>query len=163
MLDREDDQESAARRRGETFGKYDYATAETVELDPLPCWRHLPVEEQRRLVASLVRRASGCPKASRGDSPAGVAAVLAQNPLHRPGKIKKLPAPFVHAATKAIRQFLWEGYALFVAAYRSAAERLKAGDTAPPFPVGCFPPALPFVSGPSLLKLDHETDLPYYY
>ena len=51
------------------------------------------------------------------------------------------------AATKAMRQLLWEGYALFVAAYRAAAERLKAGDTAPPFPAGCFPPALPFVSG----------------
>jgi hypothetical protein len=82
-----------------------------------------------------------------GIRPRGVAAVLAQNPLHRPGKIKKSPAPFVHAATKAMRQFLWEGYALFVAAYRSAAERLKAGDPAPPFPVGCFPPASPFVGG----------------
>ncbi|HSK80543.1 MAG TPA: hypothetical protein VLQ45_29080, partial [Thermoanaerobaculia bacterium] len=63
-------------------------------------------------------------------------------------RIKKSPAPFVHAATKAIRQFFWEGYALFVAAYRSAAERLMAGDSAPPFPIGCFfPPALPFVGG----------------
>jgi hypothetical protein len=75
-----------------------------------------------------------------------VAAVLAQNPLHRPEKLKKSPAPFVHAATKAMRQLLWEGYALFLAAYRTAAERLKAGDTAPPFPAGCFPAALPFVS-----------------
>ena len=67
--------------------------------------------------------------------------------MHRPGKIKKSPAPFIHAATKAMRHLLWEEYALFVAAYRAAAERLKAGDTAPPFPEGCFPPALPFVSG----------------
>jgi hypothetical protein len=73
--------------------------------------------------------------------------VLAQDPLHRPKRIKKSPAPFVHAATKAMRQLLWEAYALFVAAYRSAAERLKAGDPAPPFPAGCFPPAMPFVSG----------------
>ena len=82
-----------------------------------------------------------------GLRPLGVAAVLAQNPLHRPGKIKKSPTPFIHAATKAMRQLLWGGYALFVAAYRSAAERLKAGDPAPPFFVGCFPPALPVVGG----------------
>lgn len=143
-------EESAAERRGEVFGKYEHATPETVELSPLPCWSHLPVEEQRRKVASLVQAIDEQAAARRqaaGIRPLGVAAVLAQNPLHRPAKIKKSPAPFVHAATKAMRQLLWEGYALFVAAYRSAAERLKAGDTAPPFPVGCFPPALPFVSG----------------
>ena len=50
-------------------------------------------------------------------------------------------------APDAVRQLFWEGYALFVATYRNAAERLKAGDTAPPFPAGCFPPAMPFVSG----------------
>lgn len=75
------------------------------------------------------------------------AAILAQDPLRRPERIKKSPAPFVHAATQGMRQLLWEGYALFVAAYRSAAERLKAGDPAPPFPTGCFPPAMPFVYG----------------
>jgi hypothetical protein len=143
--------ESAADRRGETFGRYEYATAETVELDPLPCWSHLPVDEQRRRGASLVQAIDEAAAASRreaaGIRPLGIAAVLAQDPLHRPERIKKSPAPFVHAATKAMRQLLWEGYALFLAAYRSAAERLKAGDPAPPFPAGCFPPALPFVSG----------------
>jgi hypothetical protein len=42
------------------------------------------------------------------------------------------------------RQF-WEAYAWFVAAYRDAAEKLRAGDLDPPFPPGCFPPAMPFV------------------
>jgi REP element-mobilizing transposase RayT len=143
-------QESAARRRGEGVNKYQYATAETVLLDPLPCWSHLPVEEQRRRAAALVQAIDEKAAARRqaaGIHPLGTAAVLAQDPLHRPARIKKSPAPFVHAATKAMRQLLWEGYALFLAAYRSAAERLKAGDPAPPFPAGCFPPALPFVSG----------------
>jgi hypothetical protein len=142
--------ESAADRRGEAFDKYEHATAETVVLDPLPCWSHLPVEEQRRRVASLVQaidEEAASRRAAAGIRPLGIAAVLAQDPLHRPERIKKSPAPFVHAATKAMRQLLWEGYALFLAAYRSAAERLKAGDPAPPFPAGCFPPALPFVSG----------------
>jgi hypothetical protein len=142
--------ESAADRRGETFERYEYATAETVIFEPLPCWSHLPVEEQRRRVASLVQaidEAAAARREAAGIRPLGIAAVLAQDPLHRPDRIKKSPAPFVHAATKAMRQLLWEGYALFLAAYRSAAERLKAGDPAPPFPAGCFPPALPFVSG----------------
>ena len=37
-------------------------------------------------------------------------------------------------------------YGLFLAAFREAAERLKAGDRLARFPTGCFPPGLPFVS-----------------
>ena len=36
-------------------------------------------------------------------------------------------------------------YALFVAAYRDAAEKLRAGIRDVVFPRGSFPPALPFV------------------
>ena len=80
-----------------------------------------------------------------GIKPLGVKEILAQEPTRRPGKLKKSPAPFVHAATKAMRRELWEAYAWFVAAYRDAAEKLRAGDRDPPFPAGCFPPPLPFV------------------
>jgi hypothetical protein len=38
-------------------------------------------------------------------------------------------------------------YALFVSAYREAAETLRAGDRTARFPVGNLPPALPFVLG----------------
>jgi REP element-mobilizing transposase RayT len=34
-------QEYLAGRRGEDFGRFQYATRETLELDPLPCWKHL--------------------------------------------------------------------------------------------------------------------------
>lgn len=74
--------------------------------------------------------------------------MLAQGPPHRPAKIKKSPAPFVHAVSKAVRRQLWEAYSLGVAAaYRTAADRLRAGDREAVFPLGCFPPALPFVGG----------------
>lgn len=33
-------QKYAARNRGEDFGRLKYATAETLELSPLPCWAH---------------------------------------------------------------------------------------------------------------------------
>jgi REP element-mobilizing transposase RayT len=141
--------EYAARQRGETFGKYEYATEETVVFDPLPCWSHLPAEEQRRRVAALVQEIEEEARIRReeaGIKPLGVAAILAQDPTHRPRKLKKSPAPFVHAATKAVRLALWEAYATFVAAYRDAAEKLRTGGPDPPqFPAGCFPPALPFV------------------
>jgi hypothetical protein len=38
-------------------------------------------------------------------------------------------------------------YFRFVAAFRDAAERLRAGDLGARFPPGSFPPALPFVPG----------------
>ena len=95
--------ESAARRRGETFGRYEYATAETVELDPLPCWKHLPVEEQHRRVASLVRSIDEQAAARRhaaGIRSLGVAAVLAQNPctvpVEVPGKSPGISSNTVH-------------------------------------------------------------------
>jgi len=45
------------------------------------------------------------------------------------------------------RKALWEAYAWFVAAFREAAEKLRNGDRAAKFPIGSFPPHLPFVSG----------------
>ena len=76
-----------------------------------------------------------------------VAAILAQNPLQRPKKTKKSPAPAFHAASKAVRRELRDAYAWFVAAYRAAAEKLRAGVRDVVFPRGSFPPALPFVNG----------------
>jgi hypothetical protein len=55
------------------------------------------------------------------------------------------PTPFVHAATKAIRKELWEAHRWFVAAYREEAEKLRGGDRNAAFPLGGFPPHLPFV------------------
>jgi hypothetical protein len=61
--------------------------------------------------------------------------------------VKKSPAPLLHAASQEIRQIFHEGFALFVAAYRVATEKLLRGDPNPGFPRGCFPPALPFLGG----------------
>src|SRR4029079_2454059 len=143
-------QEYLARRRGEKLDLLQYATREVLELDPLPCWKHLPEEQRRSRVAALVEGIESEVAARRkrtGAKPLGVAAVLAQNPLQRPKKTKKSPAPAFHAARKAVRRELWNAYALFVAAYRAAAEKLRAGVRDAVFPRGSFPPALPFVDG----------------
>jgi hypothetical protein len=69
----------------------------------------------------------------------------AQDPGTRSRKIKTSPALFVHAATTAARKAIWEAYGWFVAAFREAAEKLKAGDRTAVFPARSFPPWLPFV------------------
>jgi len=40
-----------------------------------------------------------------------------------------------------------EAYSWFVSLFRTAAEKLKAGERNAPFPAGSFPPGLPFVVG----------------
>jgi REP element-mobilizing transposase RayT len=142
--------EYLARRRGEDFGLYQYATRETLEIAPLPCWKHLTPEKRQQLAATMVAEieAEAAERRERtGIQPLGPAAILAQNPESRPLKTRRSPAPAVHAASRAVRRELRNAYFLFVAAYRSAAEKLRAGQRAPPFPTGCFPPPLPFVGG----------------
>jgi REP element-mobilizing transposase RayT len=143
-------QEHMARRRGEDFGRFQYATRQTLELDPLPCWKHLTPEQRQRLVAAMateIEEEAAAHRDRTGAKPLGRAAILAQNPLSQPVRTKKSPAPAVHAATRTVRRELRDAYFWFVAAYRSAAEKLRAGQRDAPFPLGCFPPPLPFVGG----------------
>jgi hypothetical protein len=143
-------QEYLARRKGEDADPLQHATSETVTFSPLPCWEHLPPETYRKRVGSLVQEIEEEAAAARrrtGAEPLGAAKVLAQDPWTRPERVKKSPAPLLHAASKAMRQLFYESFALFVAAYRTAADKLKRGDPHPGFPRGCFPPALPFVGG----------------
>jgi putative transposase len=143
-------QEYLARRRKEDFGPLQYATRETLELEPLPCWKHLTPDQRQKRAAALVSEIEGEAAARRertGTPPLGPAAILVQNPQSQPAKTKKSPAPAVHAVSLAVRRELRNAYFWFVAAYRDAAEKLRAGKSDPAFPTGCFPPALPFVGG----------------
>jgi hypothetical protein len=85
-------------------------------------------------------------RAASGVASLGVKAILAQKPFDRPTHPKKSPAPLFHAFTKATRKALWEAYGWFIAAFQEAAEKLRAGDRNARFPIGSFPPRLPFVS-----------------
>lgn len=117
-------------------------------LSPLPCWSDLKPEEYRARVAGLVEEVEEKARAerqSRGLEPLGVEAILKQRPHTRPNQTKKSPAPRFHAVTKEVRETFWIAYSMFVAAFREAAEKLKAGDRSARFPVGSFPPGLPFV------------------
>jgi hypothetical protein len=107
-------------------------------------------ETRRRLVAELVAEIeseAAIRREQTGSQVLGVPAVRGQHPLDRPKRSKKSPAPLFHAASKAVRRELYAFYAEFVAAYREASEKFRAGNRTVAFPLGSFPPALPFVAG----------------
>jgi hypothetical protein len=141
-------QECSARCRGESFERHRFATRLTVTLSPLPCWRHLSPEAQRERVAEVVAEVEAEAATQRnamGRSPLGADAILSQDPIKRPDHVKTTPAPLFHAASRRVRRELRDAYYAFVAAYREAAEKLRAGIRDVIFPAGSFPPALPFV------------------
>ena len=142
-------QEYAARRRGEVCERYAYATEVTVQLSPLPCWKHLSSDQRKTRTASLVEDIQAEAAAERGATGSevrGAEAVMSKDPHHRPEKLDRSPAPRFHTATRDAWRELREAYSAFVAAFRTAAAKFKAGDRASPFPIGSFPPALPFVT-----------------
>jgi hypothetical protein len=142
-------QEWSARKRGVLFEPRKYASTERVVLSPLPCWRHRSPEQYRALVAGLIEQIearAAAIRAATGAPVLGPAAIQDQHPHDRPKRSKKSPAPFFHAFTKSARKLFQEAYSRFLAAFREAAESLQAGDLIAPFPVGCFPPGLPFVT-----------------
>lgn len=147
--------ECKARQRGDDVGVYDFADREILHFEPLPCWAHLAPETYRGYISDLVEEVvcEGMARnEARGREPLGAAAVLGQDPLTMPSKPNRLPAPRFHAATRRARRGLLNAYSTFVAAYRDAAEQLRAGIWPVSFPVGSFPPGLPFVRGPALAR-----------
>jgi len=80
-------QEYCARHRNESFSARQFATRETVILDPLPCWQHLPGEILRKRVAAIVEQAeveAARARLDQGKVVLGAAAVRAQSPTERP-------------------------------------------------------------------------------
>ena len=140
-------QEYAARQRREDFDHLRYATAETLTLDPLPCWEGLSEQQIRVHVTNLVSEIELEAQSALGDrEPLGPEAILAQDPhSHPPKQPKKSPAPRFHAFSKEIRHALYNAYSEFLTAFRDAAEKLRSGDLDTRFPSGSFPPGLPFV------------------
>jgi hypothetical protein len=143
-------QQYAARRRGKEHDAKQFTTTEVLTLDPLPCWKHLDKKVMRARIAALladIEAEAAAHRQKTGTPVLGRAAILRQHPHTQPRQSKKSPAPRFHAASREARRFLYRLYAEFVAQFREAAERLRAGDRSAPFPPGCFPPALPFIGG----------------
>lgn len=142
-------QEWSARQRGIRFEPRQFAATEKVVLSPIPCWRHLSPERYRRRVATMIdeiEARAATARAATGAPVLGPGAMQDQTPHDRPKRAKKSPAPLFHAFAQNARKLLLEAYSRFLTAFREAAESLKAGDLTARFPVGCFPPGLPFVT-----------------
>ncbi len=138
--------ESRARRKGLALEPQAFLEQETLHLAPLPCWKSLPPEEYRARVRQRIVAIEAEARRQQdesGTAPLGADAVCRQDPHHQPNRIKKGPAPLVHAIAPAVRRSLRSAYFAFREAYRYAATRLKAGATDIEFPVGAFPPRLP--------------------
>jgi hypothetical protein len=141
-------QEYFARRRREDFERLRYATREALALLPIPGWKTLEPGERRERVKSMIEEIVAHHRAVRqGREPLGRELIFRQRPHERPMKSKRSPAPAFHAASREVHRALRAAYRAFVRAYRGAARLLRSGEVGVPFPVGCFPPALPFVSG----------------
>jgi len=138
--------EQTALRRRRPVEPEAYVSVETLGLAPLPCWTALPDRERRRRLRELVEeieREGHSQSRRTGQVPCGREFVLRQDPRHEPNRLKKGPAPLAHAASRAARDALREAYAIFVAAYRCAADRLRSGALDSRFPEGAFPPPMP--------------------
>ena len=142
--------EFEARRRGQRFGKYEFAEVLEFELAPLPAWRHLSGEARRARVLEIVREIA---KETRrrlettGQAPLGVRRILRQDPQARPAHSKRSPKPRVHAVDLEVRRGLKIAFYLFRHAYREASEALRGGQLDVEFPAGSHRPRLPFCRG----------------
>ena len=138
--------ESRARRKGLPLEPQAFMEQEELQLTPLPCWKSLTPEEYRARVRQqidAIEAEARLQQEETGKAPLGADAVCRQNPHHEPNRIKRGPAPLVHAVAPAVRRSLRKAYFAFREAYRFAANRLLAGATDFEFPPGAFPPPLP--------------------
>jgi len=134
-----------SQRRGEDRPESSFHEHETCSLAPLPCWKHLSAKEHQRRIAEIVRDIEDDTRrrhTEQRSEPLGRARILSQEPQERPNKVKRSPAPWIHAHSKKARAAYRRAYAWYLAAYREASRRFREGELNVEFPPGCFPPRL---------------------
>ncbi len=97
--------EFRARRKGLALDPAAFVEQEALELTPLPCWKTLSPEEYRARVLQLIEAIEADARLQQeesGKAPLGAAAVCRQDPHHEPNRMKKGPAPLVHAVAPAV-------------------------------------------------------------
>jgi hypothetical protein len=95
------------------FELLSYATPYTVHLSPLPCWEHSAGPKCQRRIAEIVAdiETQAALRRQFNDRPArGPESLLAQEPHSAPETLKKSPTPLFHAASRKVRQGLYEAY-----------------------------------------------------
>jgi len=138
--------ESRARRKGLAPDPEEFIVREELTLTPLPCWKSLDPETYRARIQAEIEAIETWGRQRQeetGNAPLGREQVCCQDPHHEPNRIKKAPAPLVHAVAPEVRRALRRAYFTFRDAFQRAARLLRAGVTDVEFPEGAFPPALP--------------------
>ena len=133
---------------GALLTEKDFTFPSNIVLTPPPFLAHLTWDEYQAYVRAMIEEIEEEARErhrANGTRPLGVAKVVARHPHSWPEHMDQSPAPQYHCSSKERRQTFWEGLRNFVAAYRDAADQLKAGDLAAAFPPGCFAPRRPFV------------------
>ncbi len=131
----------------------DFGDEKEVTLAPLPNWSELSETERRGRFQRIVDQIH--PPVTSGDAGGsqsnanvlGAAAILSQDPHHRPEWSKRTTAPRVHATSDAAR-FEWlEAYRSFVDRWRTGLARLRGGDFLQVLPAGgvLAPPVMALV------------------
>ncbi|MHC4822222.1 MAG: transposase [Planctomycetota bacterium] len=143
-------QERAAKRRGEKFSRYKYATKETITFTPIPTMQEMAPKEYKAIIRDIVNEASrdaAAERARRGVNALGVKAILAQDPHTRPARVKRSYAPDFHTVSKQARMEMRQAYNHFLAEHRRATRNIWEGErNIGGFPGGCFPAPLPYVT-----------------
>ncbi len=141
-----------ARKHGEEIEPGQFASTETLELCPLPCWDDLSPEEVRAKTAEMVREITVETRQRLREAkrrPLGVRRILRQDPHARPQRIARSAAPRFHAATWQIRRMLEAGYSSYRDAYRDAMGLLREHRLPVRFPSHGIPPPLKLVATPA--------------
>lgn len=145
--------EYRAAQSGKAHDSSAVRSIETLALAALPCWRDLPAKTHRkrigRLVRAVEREAAGRLRDS-GREPLGRDRLERQNPHDAPNRIRKAPAPLVHAVSAEVRRAFRSAYRHFAEAHRRASALLRSDPGHPVgfelFPELSFPPPGPFVA-----------------
>lgn len=138
-----------ANQRGKGAKLDDFKELLDLQLVSLPCWSHLSREEYAAECLDLVETIEKETRERHEEESTrvlGVTAIVNTHPHTRPEKVKKSPAPLVHAHDPEVRQEMIDRCREFSVAYWACSKALREGDTDVQFPEGSFPPPLPYVS-----------------
>ena len=118
-----------------------------IPMVPLPHWADLPPGKQRALVADMLADDDRITRERHqrdGTRPLGVRGILAVDPLDRPKRSKRSPAPVCHASSKRTRAAFRQAQRTLASAAKAALPEVVRAASTTAFPRGTSAPSLYF-------------------
>lgn len=122
-----------------------------IKLTRLPCFESLTPREHRAEIEEIIKeihRRAARNRRKKNKRVLGAKRVCRQNPLGRPSRVNKRPAPKCHASNLDLWQDHLLGYRKFEQQYRTAYSYWKSGYGIPEFPSGSFLPGGHYLDEP---------------